>query len=399
MSRLITLYSKFKRIPNKVMILGLRGSLGRATKENSQKLVNSLASGSKQKSPEDELSHYLNPLRNECLESFKDAHKAKNLKVLFHLPSIYATGMRSVYLNWMASLNYMGVGAEAVEFEESLSEKLSEFSPDLFVSVDHQLFLNSADWATLKDYREKADLQIALLAHDESESTDNYSNEKRLALAKSRKIDFFFSFRSRDYVQRIFPHLTADYKVLSIPFGANPIKDYYIPCEKTFDWNFLGSSNPDKAPRMARYFKGIFKGYSGVLVGPGWGNDIPLSLEGKYHSGFYSSAKISLNLHLQEQVDRSCETNERVYSLAAAGNFQLLDKPKALGEVFPDPSHVAAVDSPSEYLEAFKHYLHAPKEREVMIKHGFDAVYRGGHTLFHRMETLIEQIQLCEGKK
>ncbi|MDX2469048.1 MAG: glycosyltransferase [SAR324 cluster bacterium] len=401
MSRLLTLYSKIKRVPNKAKMLALRANISKETKQNSQFFIGQLNGNCFSETvAQDDLSEYLKPLREGCLAHFKDLHKPKKIKILFHLPSIYALGTRSIFLNWISSLNYMGVEAETLEFTENLREKLEAFKPEILVSVDHQMFLSQLDFVAIADYRKSTALMVALQAHDDSETNDNFSNDKRVALAKKNKVDFFFSFRIESYIEQLFGHLKeAGFTVLSIPFAANPIKDYYIPNEKVFDWSFLGSSNPDKTPRYSSYFKGLFKGYDGVLAGPGWGSEIPLSLEGKYHSLFYSKAKIALNLHLQEQVDRPSEINERVYSLAASGNFQILDQPKALGLLFANPSNVVSLDQPSDYFAAFEHYLNSPDERKVMVCHGFDAIYQGGHTLFHRMQVLIEQIEKSRGQK
>ncbi len=86
------------------------------------------------------------------------------------------------------------------------------------------------------------------------------------------------------------------------------------------------------------------------------------------------------------------EINERVYSLACCGTFQLTDHPKSLTRIFDTPESMAYVDTPDHYYEAFLHYLNHPEERTPFIISGMKKTFES-HTIFHRMDKLVQYIE------
>jgi hypothetical protein len=314
-------------------------------------------------------------------------------RVLIQVPdALFSPAGYSLFSNLMESLNYIGISAQALGWGENSQQALEQFKPTVLLSSDNHEYLNRIDWHAIKKYRASSRLRIGLSAAlEEYESTPLLP---RLAWAKEHRIDFFFSYRDRDYVKsrkEYQPFFDAGFQILYIPFGANVL--HYFPIagfERDLDYVLMASRKREHI----LYLKKIARQYSGFLDGPGWNQVKKFQFSRERDRYIYARAKVGLNVHLPEQIDWACELNERTYQLAACGVPQLIDHPKLLNNIFGPRSFFIA-DSPAHYFELFQELMNSPQLGLEKAIHAQKEVF-SSHTTFHRAKSFIDQLILLE---
>lgn len=333
-------------------------------------------------------------LRTKVLEEFKNKFSfLVGIRILIHMPSTRVSpGGYSMFQNLLESLEYIGIAVKKVEVGTSMEESFSQFNPTVFLSSDNYYFTSDIDWDFIQQYKKKYLLKIGLTA-----SIEEYGNsplKRRLREAKDNGVDFFYSFRAKEYLQErasYQPYFNEGFNIFSIEFGANPLLYYPIPSDKKdLNYIFLASSNPSKIIRYNKYLKNIFTEYSGFICGTGWHyvDRWPALAMNKF---LFSRAKIGINIHLQDQVDWANELNERTYILAACGIVQLVDEPKILPLRFSNKAFFVARNG-AEYGDLFKYILDNPLEVQKRTKQALLEVY-DKHTTFHRAENFILELK------
>lgn len=334
-------------------------------------------------------------LRKKCLGEFKNKRKQKcSLRILVHTPSVkHSPGGASVFRNLVDSLNYIGVDAFILPWENhNIGEILECLKPNVLITSDHESYLRRIDWSAVSRYRDYNELRIGLTA-----SIQAYGNsplDQRLDWSKKHGVDFFYSFRAPEYLHGRSEYLLffeRGYKIHSVEFGANVLEYYPVATiERDLDYVFLASSNPDKWPRYFKYLTNILSTYSGFLSGPGWSKINRFA--GRHTNRYlYSRAKVGINLHIQDSIDWPCELNERTYILAACGVPQVIDHPKLLSERFRlDGMFVA--DNAKQYEELFAYVLNHPTEAQERAFMAMEDAY-SRHTTFHRAEEFVKALE------
>lgn len=332
-------------------------------------------------------------LRQAVLAEFRNKYRAlEGIRILIHVPSKdKSPGGHSLFSNLMDSIEYLGIPCEKFGWEESINEKLISFQPTILLSSDNDIYRNRIDWPAVQRYRVSHPLRVGLTA-----SIEVYGNTplgQRLRWAKAQRIDFYYSFRSPEYLQSredYEPFFSEGYPIYSVEFGANPL--HYFPVggiNKDLPYVFLASSNPDKQQRYSDWLTPIFANYSGFLDGPGWSR-INHCAPAIAHRYLYARAKVGINLHINDSIDWASELNERTYILAACGVPQLVDNPKLLHDRFSENAMFQAT-SPNEYRELFHHILASPEDAHARASQALEEVYNK-HTTFHRAEVFINQL-------
>lgn len=335
-------------------------------------------------------------LRSDALTHFKNKYQSLHgIRILIHVPSkVKSPGGYSLFTNLMESIEYLGVPCEKLEWGESIGKKLSQFKPTIFLSSDNEIYISRIDWSAIQRYRNSyGALKVGLTA-----SIEAYGNtplEQRLNWAKNQRINFYYSFRSQEYIksrEEYKPFFKHGYKLFSIEFGANPLHYYPVDrIERDISYVFLASSNPDKQERYAAWLTPIVERNAGFLDGPGW-TRLKHCAPKSVHSYLYARAKIGINLHIDDSIDWASELNERTYILAACGVPQLIDNPKLLLDRFSEGAMFCA-SSPTEYKEMFEEIMASPSEADKRTMLALEQVYKR-HTTFHRAEEFINQICL-----
>ncbi len=327
--------------------------------------------------------------------TFKNKLQDCNLKILIHLPpfELSPAGF-SIYTNLYENLVHLGIDCRFLQFSDDINLALKEFTPNVFLTSDDSDYIERICWDKIADYKLYNNLLVGLTA-----SLEEYGSsplEGRLNWAKYNHIDFYYSWRSQEYLQerkeyKLF--YNYGFKIISIEFGANILKFHPVISNsiKQLDYIFFGSVNPQKKNRFKNYFTRITNNYKGAVYGPGWEwykNDVAFS-DQKY---YYSASKVCLNLHLDEQILWPCELNERTYILGACNVPQLIDNPALLSSRYNIDNFYSA-DTPENYFDVFNYMLSNYDEVEYKTNKIFlETISK--HTYFDRVEDFIRNISL-----
>lgn len=332
-------------------------------------------------------------LRGQVIEHFKDKYTNHAIRILIHVPSQKSSpGGYSLFKNLVDSLNFIGIETRMIMVGEPIETVLDSFHPTVLLSSDHSDYTGTLSWNAIKHYKTQFPLSVGLTA-----SIEAYGNtplEQRLKWAKRVGIDFYYSFRSHEYLsERVDykPFFDFGYKIISIEFGANVLAYYPIAnIEKDLEYVFLASSNSDKRKRYFDWLPKIVYNYHGFIDGPGW-HLISRWAPQETHKFLYARGKIGINLHIDDSIEWASELNERTYILAACGIPQLVDNAKLLSKRFSEESFFCA-QTPKEYAHLFEYMLGHPEECQKRALQALDEVY-AKHTTFHRAEGFILQLR------
>ncbi|CAM3769220.1 glycosyltransferase [Polynucleobacter arcticus] len=327
----------------------------------------------------------LEALFKNCMTGLSDE------RIMIQIPEArFSPAGFSLFSNLMESLNYIGIPARALGWEEDTQIALDQFKPTVLLSSDHDEYLRRIDWGAITRYKASKHLRVGLSAAlEEYESSPLLP---RLAWAKKYQIDFYYSYRDKDYVKsrkEYQPFFDAGFNIIFIPFGAN-ILHYFPVAEFERDLNYVLMASRKR--EHITYLKNITSEYSGFLDGPGWKQVKNFQFNRERDRYIYARAKVGLNVHLPEQIDWACELNERTYQLAACGVPQLIDHPMLLDKMFGSKSFFIA-ESPAQYFELFKELMHDPQLGVEKALYAQKEVF-ASHTTFHRAKSLIDQLKL-----
>lgn len=298
----------------------------------------------------------------------------------------------SLFYNLIAGLNYIGIAAIALDWDEQIAPTLREFKPTVLLASDDAHYLERIDWDKVAEYKRDNELLIGLTA-----SLEEYGNTPlgpRLAWARESGVDFYYSFRPLEYIAARREYLAfedAGYKIISVEFGANPLLYHPVPgVERDLDFAFLGSSNADKWQRYIAFFGPIMANSAGFVDGPGWTKAGDFRFRRERDRYIYARAKVGLNLHIENQISWASELNERTYMLAACGVPQVIDRPGLLAKRFSEGAMFIG-ETPEDYYEMYRHALcdrDEAKRRALKAQ----AEVLAAHTVFHRADHLIRSL-------
>ena len=331
-------------------------------------------------------------LKIELELAFKDALiNSSTERILIQIPDArFSPAGYSLFSNLMESLNYIGVPARELGWDEDTKSALLAFKPTVLLTSDNEEYLRRIDWPAIQHYKSEHQFRIGLTAAlEEYESTPLLP---RLAWAKKNQIDFYYSYRDEPYVKtrkEYAPFFDAGYTILYIPFGANPL--HYFPVAgftRDLDYVLMASRKREHI----HYLKNIARHYAGFIDGPGWKQVKHFQFNRDRDRYIYARAQVGLNVHLPEQIDWACELNERTYQLAACGVPQLIDHPMLLDTVFGKESFFIA-DSLQEYDALFAELMHQPQLGQEKALYAQREVF-AAHTTFHRAKSFIDQLKL-----
>ena len=313
----------------------------------------------------------------------------KNLRILVHVPSSKTSpGGYSLFNNLIQALDFIGIPVKSLEWNQPIEMHLHDFKPTVFITSDNKSYLTKINWDAIALYRKDNDLKVGLTA-----SLEEYGNtplQGRLDWAQKHHVDFYYSFRSAEYLherKEYMPFFEKGYQIYSIEFGANPLLYYPVPnINRDIDFVFLASSNPDKWTRYFAFLPKLFSNSAGFIDGPGWSH-ISQWAPPHTHRFLYARAKVGINLHITDSIDWASELNERTYILAACGVPQLVDNAKLLPKRFSDGCFFVA-ETPQEYENLFHYILNNPMEAQKKALQAQKEVF-SKHTTFHRAEDFI----------
>jgi hypothetical protein len=291
------------------------------------------------------------------------------LRILLHYPDNGA--IKYLVEGWQSVLEHMGVPVLLLPFNYNFRDVVDSFKPNVFITCADPYYLENidAEYLVLKGIK---------IGHMSSMWEKMYS-----------PCDFIVDFFLKG------PDERDGVPVKKVRFGCNPIIHYASEMRTDWDYFFVGTNSSSKDTRSRDFLSPIVQKYEGLLMGVGW--DRPpynkysqeLSITGV--PCYYSISTISPNYHQQGQIDHFINVNERTYIIPACLGFQIVDRPKALDDVF-ERDEIVSADTVEEYHEHVDYFIRRPEERIEYIGKAMRRVYEQ-HTLFHSMTDLVHFLE------
>ncbi len=336
-------------------------------------------------------------LKRQVETEFRNKHSdVSGIRILIQVPDPFVSPAGfSLYSNFAESFDFIGIPCQRLEWGADTREVLETFLPTVLLSTDASVFLDKIDWQAVGEYRKMRELHIGLNARLEEEEMGNPPLLPRLDWARSHGVDFYFSFRDEEYTharKEYRPFFERGYRILSLPFGANPLHHYPIPnIKRDINYSFLSSAHWTKGPTYSRLAKRVVSRYPGFINGIGWKHAKGFLFSRDRDRYIYARSKIGFNFHIPEQIKWACEVNERTHHLAMCGLPQLIDTPKLLPKFYCADA-LFICETGDEFFDHFQkvlaHPVYGQQRALVAQKTAFER-----HTTFHRAEDFISQLQ------
>lgn len=337
-------------------------------------------------------------LRGDVLGRFRGLlRREERLRVLVHVPPAgLSPGGYSLFSNLVRNLDFIGVAARALGWDEPVAEALAAFRPTVLLTSDNDPYLERIDWQAVAAWRREAGpLLLGLTASGEADG--NTPLPGRIRRARALGAGFHYGFGCPEYYRDDpgFAALrAAGGPIVSLEFGADVLEYYPVPgVPRDLDHVFLGSVNRSKWGRYRDWLGPVAASGPGFIDGPGWpwaGRCLLCDAPRAAQRYVYARARTGLNLHLDVQAARTADLNERTYQLAACGVPQVVDLPGLLPLRLPLDGLFTA-RSPQEYAQVFRRALADPEEA-VRRALAAQAEVFARHTWTHRAEAFARRL-------
>ncbi len=308
-------------------------------------------------------------LRYESLLRYNLIYQNTKLRILLHYPNNGA--IKYLVDGWQMILDHMGVPVLLLPFGHNFKDTVDYFRPNVFITCADPYYLSNID----SDYLVSKGVKIG---HMSSMWEKMYSPCDFI-------VDFFLEG----------PQEREGIPVKRVRFGANPIIHYASEMRTDWDYFFVGTNSSSKTLRTREFLEPIVKRYDGLLMGTGWNlppynkhcTELPITGVPPY----YAISKVSPNFHQLGQIEHYINVNERTYIIPACLGFEIVDRPKALDDVFERDEMVSA-ENPSSYFDQVTYFIKHPEERLEYIGKAMRRVYEQ-YTLFHSMTDLVQFLE------
>jgi len=337
-------------------------------------------------------------LRRAVLERFRGLLRGQErLRVLVHVPPpAYSPGGFSLFSNLVRNLDFIGVPARALGWDEPVAGVLAAFRPTVFLTSDNDPYLERVDWGAVAAWRREAGpLLVGLTASCEADG--NTPLPGRILRARALGAGFHYGFCCPEHYRDapgFAPLREAGGPVLSLEFGADVLHYYPVPgVARDLDHVFLGSVNRSKWSRYRAWLGPVAASGPGFIDGPGWpwaGRCLLCDAPPAAQRYVYARARVGLNLHLDVQAARTADLNERTYQLAACGVPQVVDRPGLLARRL-DLDGLFVADDPQDYARAVRRVLADPDEAVRRALTAQAEVF-ARHTWTHRAEAFARRL-------
>lgn len=337
-------------------------------------------------------------LRRAVLDHFRGLlRREERLRVLVHVPPPdLSPGGYSLFSNLVRNLDFLGVPARALGWDEPVAGALAAFRPTVLLTSDNDPYLERIDWGAVAAFRREAGpLLLGLTASGEADG--NTPLPGRLRRARALGAGFHYGFCCPEHY-RDDPGFAALREaggpVISLEFGADVLEYYPVPgVARDLGHVFLGSVNRSKWSRYRAWLGPVAASGPGFIDGPGWpwaGRCLLCDAPQAAQRYVYARARTGLNLHLDVQAARTADLNERTYQLAACGVPQVVDRPGLLPlRLGLDGLFVA--EGPQEYEQAYRRALADPEEAARRALAAQAEVF-ARHTWTHRAEAFAQRL-------
>jgi spore maturation protein CgeB len=103
----------------------------------------------------------------------------------------------------------------------------------------------------------------------------------------------------------------------------------------------------------------------------------------------YSSSKISINLHEEQQRKYGGDCNERTFKIPLYGGFEITDDVVCIRKYFKDGQEIIIAKDRKDWFEKIDYYIRNLDERNSIIKSGRNKVLEN-HTYHNRANLIIK---------
>lgn len=331
-----------------------------------------------------------------------------------HEDNLYA--MRFIGRGFRDAFRDLGHEFEFVSLRDDIGSKLESFQPDLFITEIHLLpWLRRHDGLRRIAEERRGGLVVAANTPPwEIPGQRLHSLRWRpdiVRLARDDVMpDFFYSWFSEERMREVTERTGKPY--LRVPHAADRLLHYPVEPDSRFECDavYLGHRLRQKRGTFRRFLDPLRHRYDVRVVGRDWTwldrrlgllqsasqalglrvfdglRSLPNSPDEERE--LYSSARVCLNFHSDEQRTMGEPCNARTFVVAACGGFQLCDDVAEVREHFAE-DEVAVARDERDWIEAMDYYLAHPDERREMATRA-SATALKHHTYHHRARSLLE---------
>ena len=272
---------------------------------------------------------------------------------------------------------------------------LDEFRPNVVVALDQEHALCHVDLVALREHkRTHGCLRLFVPTRDDvfSPRAMNAGESRRLQRAiDGDGADAFMSLYEPEHFPRLYRAWTdAGFRCVSVQQSGNPIEDHPHDVARVHDYFYASVRTRERLRATWNELPAIVWRHRGDWAGEGWGfgggaisfADMPVR---------YGASRIALAPLLPSLRDHPFELTHRVYEAAACGAFQITSLSPISRRFFSDRALVCARDG-DDFVRLFQHFVRRPDERNRFAEQALVELY-GGHTVFHRIEALLAELE------
>ena len=324
------------------------------------------------------------------------------MRILYHIhyPEGYGED-RFTYDGYRYAFEKRGHEVFTLTERDSLSAKLDECKPDLFISSINVLDVEK-EIDTIVEYRKKGGIVIYQAGSVLPETEWKYIENGTLADHYSTQQE------NLDFERRT----KGKYECHVLPLAALP--QYHFPTApvKKYECDviFIGANLPRKREEFKRRLLPLTKKYNVKILGGDWDffdryilhplakidrivgmggvfsrfrikRQVPIGEENQA----FSSAKISLNIH-ENNIPKA--VNARTFRVPACGGFLVSDYLPDIENYFVNGKEIIMPKTDEEWFKKIDYYLTHDKER-VAIKEAGTTRALKEHTFFNRADTML----------
>lgn len=333
-------------------------------------------------------------LRESSLQVNKNKHSRQPFKFFIQLPEAsFSMGGHSWFYSLGMSLKHQGVEVDFF-WGKNFKFNFNSEVENIIISSYNNLYLDFLNQSFIINASSQFRIRVGFTFpnHEDNQEiiTDFIKNFKIFPNI------FFYTFYDLEFFQNSIFRKTLNYyniPIYSLPFGANPIYHFPAPYKQDkIDYIFLGSANYEKVDRYYQYFFPIINKFKGYIGGPGWDWEPEFTYNPKRDKYMYASAKVGLNLHIDNQIHYATELNERTYILSACGQSQIIDNAALLSKMFN--SYFSPSSDSSDYFSKISDIVSSyPNYNNIRELMKYTFMY---HLTFNRTDVFINNLlSLC----
>lgn len=271
---------------------------------------------------------------------------------------------------------------------------LDEFRPNVVVALDQESALSYINLGALREHkRMRGCLRLFASTRDDIFAPGELSAGEHRRLQRAIDGDGADAFMSL-YEPELFSRLhrawiDAGFRSVSVQQSGNPIEDYPRDVLRVHDYFYASVCTRERLRATWSELPAIVWRHRGDWAGESWGfGGGPVSFADM--PARYGGSRIALAPLLFSLRGQPFELTHRVFEAAACGAFQITSLSPVSRRFFSERALVCARDG-EDFVRLFEHFVGRPDERNRVAEQALIELY-GGHTVFHRIESLLTEL-------